>query len=219
MHITYWSDYACPYCYIGISRIKRILKETGLYESTVFERKSFQLRKGELSRTCPSCSKVRDELNSTHFQKKYKLSASAASEQFDLMHEMGLQEGLDIHYGTAPLILTEDAHRLVKFAEDKKGPKIADAIAESLFYLYLSKNIDISDKNILTEIGEAADLNSAELSQLMNSDEYGAEVMMDGLKADMLGIHLIPHFIVNGKYAIEGVATPELIKKTLSAAL
>ena len=25
MKITYWSDYACPYCYIGEARLKKVL--------------------------------------------------------------------------------------------------------------------------------------------------------------------------------------------------
>ena len=27
MKITYWSDYACPYCYIGEARMKKALEE------------------------------------------------------------------------------------------------------------------------------------------------------------------------------------------------
>ena len=29
MKITYWSDYACPWCYIGVSRLKNAIKELG----------------------------------------------------------------------------------------------------------------------------------------------------------------------------------------------
>ena len=27
--ITFWSDFACPYCYIGITRLKRVIREMG----------------------------------------------------------------------------------------------------------------------------------------------------------------------------------------------
>ena len=27
MKITYWSDYACPYCYIGEARLKKALEQ------------------------------------------------------------------------------------------------------------------------------------------------------------------------------------------------
>ena len=30
LNITYWSDYACPFCYIGEERLKKALEELGL---------------------------------------------------------------------------------------------------------------------------------------------------------------------------------------------
>ena len=32
MKITYWSDYACPYCYIGEARLEKAIEELGLKE-------------------------------------------------------------------------------------------------------------------------------------------------------------------------------------------
>lgn len=36
MKIVYWSDYACPYCYIGETRLKKAIKEH-LQENTAGE--------------------------------------------------------------------------------------------------------------------------------------------------------------------------------------
>ncbi|MBQ7405927.1 MAG: DsbA family protein, partial [Candidatus Methanomethylophilaceae archaeon] len=30
MIIKYWSDYACPFCYIAAARMKRAMKEMGI---------------------------------------------------------------------------------------------------------------------------------------------------------------------------------------------
>ena len=221
MKITYWSDFACPFCYIGIARLKRALRELGMENQVEWERKSFQLRKGNDYGSCPTCGNVKQALegtNGSHFQQKYRLSESGAKSQFDEMYRMGLSEGLEIHYDTAPLCYTEDAHRLVKYVKDAGGDALASLVTETLFYMYLTKNMDISDHRVLLDIGKAVGLQEEGVISLLNSDDYGAEVMMDGIKADMYGIHVVPHFIVNGKYAIEGAQEVEIMKKTLLAA-
>ena len=45
MKITYWSDYACPYCYIGEARMKKALEEIAENENVnvEIEMKAFQL--------------------------------------------------------------------------------------------------------------------------------------------------------------------------------
>ncbi len=43
MEIKYWSDIACPFCYIGSTRMKKAMKEVGIYDDTKLELKSFQL--------------------------------------------------------------------------------------------------------------------------------------------------------------------------------
>jgi len=39
MKITYWSDYACPYCYIGEARLKRALSYIPELKDTEIEMK------------------------------------------------------------------------------------------------------------------------------------------------------------------------------------
>ena len=41
MKIKYWSDYACPFCYIGVTNLKNALEELGVRGD--FEMKAFEL--------------------------------------------------------------------------------------------------------------------------------------------------------------------------------
>jgi predicted DsbA family dithiol-disulfide isomerase len=44
MKITYWSDYACPYCYIGEKRLETAIEELGLGVNDIeVEMKAFEL--------------------------------------------------------------------------------------------------------------------------------------------------------------------------------
>ncbi len=222
MKIIYWSDFACPYCYIGIERLKRVIREMGLSGEVEFERRSFQLRKGDSYGECPTCGQVKQRLsgmNDTHFRKKYRLTGEEAADRFEEMYRMGISEGLEIYYGTAPLCYTEDAHRLVKYAEDVGGTDLAEQLSDALFYMYLTENLDISDHRVLLGIGKAFGLEEAAVIQVLTTDVYGADVMMDCVKADILGIHVVPHFIVDGKYAMQGVQSDDVIREILGTAL
>ena len=43
MKITYWSDYACPFCYIGETRMKKAIAAMDTTEPIELEMKAFQL--------------------------------------------------------------------------------------------------------------------------------------------------------------------------------
>ena len=44
MKITYWSDYACPYCYIGETYLKQAIEHMGIGDQVEVEMKAFELR-------------------------------------------------------------------------------------------------------------------------------------------------------------------------------
>ena len=43
MKITYWSDYACPYCYIGETYLKQAIADLGIGDQVEVEMKAFEL--------------------------------------------------------------------------------------------------------------------------------------------------------------------------------
>ena len=43
MKITYWSDFACPYCYIGEERLLKAIKRLGMENDIELEMKSYEL--------------------------------------------------------------------------------------------------------------------------------------------------------------------------------
>ena len=43
LNITYWSDFSCPYCYIGETRLKKAISNLGLTDSVTLTPKAFRL--------------------------------------------------------------------------------------------------------------------------------------------------------------------------------
>jgi 2-hydroxychromene-2-carboxylate isomerase len=122
MKITYWSDYACPYCYIGEARMKKALEEIAENENVdvEIEMKAFQLD--------PSAGEHATGDTQTRFAKKYGISYEHAGRSIEHISEMGRGEGIDFKYATTLFTNTMDAHRLTKLAQSKDDPEIAIAL-------------------------------------------------------------------------------------------
>ena len=43
MKVTYWSDFSCPYCYIGEIRLAKAIESLGIGDDVEIEMKAFEL--------------------------------------------------------------------------------------------------------------------------------------------------------------------------------
>ncbi len=109
--ISYWSDYACPYCYIGEKRMKNLLKELNLEDKFEFIFRCFELN--------PSASKNVESKTDERFAKKYMISIEQARKTIDNINHLGKEEGIDFKYESTLYTNTFDAHRLTKLVQSK----------------------------------------------------------------------------------------------------
>lgn len=205
LKIEIWSDYACPFCYIGEVRLKKALQKIPVRVEVEF--KSF-----ELDPTAP-----REVVSATdeRFAEKYGLTIEQARAQIESISEMGRAEGLDFRYLTTRYTNTFDALRLTKFAQSHGH----DEIIDKLFDAYFTKNLELADFDVLKKISAECGLDAAEVEKFLNSDEFAAEVRSDERKAAAYGIHAVPYFVIDGKYAVNGAQPTEFIAETLKKIL
>ena len=111
MKITYWSDYACPYCYIGEKRLKKAIADIPELKDVQLEMKAFQLD--------PTAGIHAAGDTQTRFAHKYGISMEDAGKTIEHISELGRAEGIDFRYATTLFTNTMDAHRLTKLAKDK----------------------------------------------------------------------------------------------------
>ena len=200
MKITYWSDYACPYCYIGEERLKKAMKKLGIEDEVEIEMKSFELD--------PNASEKVEGPTIDRFAKKYGLTKAMAANQIEQISKLGRTEGIDFKYATTQYTNTMDAHRLTKLAQSKQNPKLSEKIIDALFDAYFTKNLELSDHQILIQIAVEAGMDAEEVKMMLDSDKYETQVRLDEREAGKHGIHGVPFFIVGDKYSLSG-AQPE----------
>lgn len=215
MKIIYWSDYACPYCYIGEARLKKavhsLISEMEGKIKVEVEMKAFQLD--------PYAPVKSTGDTQTRFADKYGISFEAAGRQIDAISKMGRDEGLDFNYASTLFTNTMDAHRLTKFAESSGGAALAERIIEELFKAYFTDNKELADHAVLQSAGEKAGLNSNDIKELLTSDKFKDEVRKDELEAAELGVRGVPFFVIADKYTISGAQSTEGMKAVLTEAL
>ena len=206
MKITYWSDYACPYCYIGEARLKKAIDDIPELKDVEIEMKAFQLD--------PSAGEHAAGDTQTRFAHKYGISMQEAGETIEHISQMGIAEGLDFKCATTLFTNTMDAHRLTKLAQSKNDPELAEKIIEALFKAYFTDNKELADKELLQKIGEDAGLDAEEVKEVLSSDKYKDEVLLDEREAARYGIHAVPFFVV-GQYGISGAQSVDGMKATI----
>jgi len=205
MKITYWSDFACPYCYIGNTRLKRAVKDLDLDVE-------FDIRAFELDQNAPM------DVQSTtveRFAIKYGLSNEDAKKQVSQISSLGIEEGIDFKYESTLYTNTHDAHRLMKLAQDRH-PEIAEKLSTSLFDAYFVENLKLADHKVLIDVALKAGLREDEIKEVLESNLYDAKVQEDEDIALSGGIHAVPFYLFDNKYSIPGALSYEDFKTVLS---
>lgn len=205
MKITYWSDFACPYCYIGNTRLKRAITDLDLDVE-------FDIRAFELDQNAP-----KDVQSTTveRFAIKYGLSKEDAAKQVTQISNLGIEEGIDFRYETTLYTNTRDAHRLMKLAQEKY-PDSVEGLATLLFDGYFVENEKLADHDVLMRIALEAGLDEDDITEVLNSDLYNADVEKDEGIALSGGIHAVPFYLFDGKYSVPGALSYNDFKSVLT---
>ena len=200
MTIKIWSDYACPFCYIGEKRLEKALAD--VKADIKIEFKSFELD--------PTASEKVVSSTTERFAKKYGMTEDDAAARIEQISMMGRREGIDFKYTN-----TFDALRLTKFAQERGH----DEIITKLFDAYFTKNLELADHKVLKKIAVECGLDENEVNDFLKGDKYADEVRKDEYEAARLGIHGVPYFVINDKYALSGAQPAEVLKDAIEDAL
>lgn len=207
MEIKYWSDIACPFCYIGSNRMKRAMKEVGIYDKTPLEFKSFELD--------PTAPKKTTESYINHFTRGDRNLDSQAKKQMAMIESMAQGDGLPMHINKVVPTNTVDAHRLIKLADSKKDPSLTERVIKRFYQVYFNDGTSIADHDVLVDAATEAGLDKQEVEAVLNSDRYRKDVINDENEARQLGITAAPFFVINNKYAISGAQPYETFLNAL----
>ncbi|QDQ01061.1 DsbA family oxidoreductase [Lysinibacillus fusiformis] len=204
MKIEIWSDYVCPFCYIGKKQLEKALQDTGFAGQVELVYKSYQL-----DPTTPVDANVSTY---EYLAKKYGMTLEKAIEMTQSVAARAKEVGLDYNFDNLMEENTFKAHRLVKWAEQQGK---ASGLVEALLHGYFIEAKRIGHDDVLIDIAEQLGLKREEVENVLSSDVFSSEVEDDIQEGLQLGVRGVPFFVVNRKYGISGAQPQEVFEDTL----
>lgn len=202
--IEIWSDYVCPFCYIGKRHFEEALARTGLKDKVEVVFKAFELE--------PDSPATTDKSIQESLAEKYKISTEEVSNMLDNVTRQAKMVGLDYNFDRMRPANTFSAHRLAKFAAKEN---LGEQMTEALLHAYFIETEQIGSKDVLLEIAKKVGLSENRTKEMLDSDQFIEEVKADITEASQVGARGVPFFVINQKYAISGAQPTETFAEAL----
>lgn len=207
MKVEIWSDYVCPFCYIGERRFEAALQQFSHKDEVEVIFKSFELAPDLPRDGNPN---VYDMLAA-----KYGMSRQQAVDNTNHIAEQAKAVGLNFDFERSIQTNTFDAHRLAHYAASQGKDK---EMAERLWKAHFTDGLHIGQHEILADLAAEVGLDREEVLRVLESGEYVDEVRANEQEARELGVRGVPYFVINRKYAVSGAQPSEVFLGALQKA-
>jgi predicted DsbA family dithiol-disulfide isomerase len=195
MQIEVVSDVACPWCAIGVSALGRALKSIGDDLGPI----DVQMQPFELNPSMPPEGADATE----YLSAKYGIGPEQIAENRARIVERGAAEGFA--FGPRTHVWnTFDAHRLMAWAAAEGAPGTQLALKRALLAAYHGEGRNISDRTVLVELATAAGLPAGRASEVLEQNEFAADVREAERFWQQAGITGVPAVVINRKHLISG---------------
>ncbi|MGG3693440.1 DsbA family oxidoreductase [Heyndrickxia ginsengihumi] len=207
MKIEVWSDFSCPFCYIGKQRLGQAIDQFGHHEQIQIEFHSF-----ELDKNAPTHY---DEDFYSVLSAKFGITREEAIQMNQSVIELAKSVGLYYQLDTAIPTNTFDAHRLSHFARQYGKQK---EMVEAIFRAHFIESKHIGDLSVLLELAVDIGLDRDKTKEMLCSKAHEHDVRNDEETAPKIGVNAVPFVVINHKYAITGAQTADVFLQALHEA-
>ena len=205
MKIEIWSDFACPFCYIGKKRFEEALDKFPHKDKVEVVYKSFILD--------PNAPKETNLSGVEELAKSKGITVDRAQEMYDHVIKMAKTVGLNYNMDIMKATNTNDAHRIMQWA--KQFGKSRE-LTNKLFSAYFIEGLNLSNPDTLVKIIDDLGLDGKKAKAVLEFMEYENEVENDILDAQRLGVKSVPTFVVNREFGVSGAQREEYFLNMLN---
>jgi predicted DsbA family dithiol-disulfide isomerase len=206
MLIEIWSDIACPFCYLGLTKLQHAIQNKGLGNEVQIELRTFLLNPGLKTDLSKSISQY------LHEHKQIPL------EQIEAMNHrivgQGQELGLDFQMQQIKVANTIKAHLLLHEAHEQG---LQWACKMRLLKAYFTEGKNIDDIQVLQELAKEVGLKTEHLDLAILGGKHSRAFTQDLQEAQQLGLRGVPYFIFDRKVAIHGAREVEAFEQALMA--
>ena len=200
MEVQVWSDFACPWCAVGLGRLEVARREFEHGDQVRVVHRSFELR--------PRAPASHEQTMVEAVAAKYGTTAERVRAGHEHLAALGQEVGIAFDFDRVQLANTFDAHRL---AQSARGAAGEDALLWGLFRAYFTEGRLLSDHGVLREVAAAAGLDEGVTEKVLSGDLYAREVRLDEAAAEELDVMGVPYFLINGAWPVPGAQDVETL--------
>lgn len=199
MQIDLYYDLVCPWCYIGVHRLRRAMADRQA-ETIPVAWRAFQLNPG-----MPTGGMERRAYLAARFG-----GLNRAQHIHRLIAETAAKDGLPLNLDRITRTpCTVAAHCLVLLAE-RSGRSVWPVI-DALFHKYFVEGQDLGDLSVLARVAGAQGMDPATTHRLLAHGAYAEVVLRADMEARQAGIQAVPCFLFGGQYSLAGAQEPKAL--------
>lgn len=204
------SDVVCPWCFIGLRRLKRaiaLVRESHPnFQYVVYWRPFF------LNPDTPPEGEPYLPFLIQKFGGSERVEAI-----WQRIRETGVPLGIDYQFEKIQVRAnTLQAHRLIHWAQQQGD---ASALVERLFIAQFEHGENVSDREVLANSATACGYSQAEVLAYLDSDEEVSLIQQMEHEARTWGVNSVPTFIFARKTGIQGAEEPNVLADAIEQVL
>lgn len=207
MKVEIWSDFMCPFCYIGKRRFEKALSQVSFKDKIQVVWRSYQLD--------PQMKHIPGQDIHDMLAEKKNQSREWAKEMNAYVSNMAKEAGLNFEMDKIVPANTLLAHRLSHLAAKYN---LQDQLEERLFSAFFTEGKNIGDIDTLSSLGQEIGMNATEIQQVLNGNEYKEAVYGEQYFAQSIDIQGVPFFLINEKFGVSGAQPTDLFVNALQHA-
>ncbi|MDD2534934.1 MAG: DsbA family oxidoreductase [Eubacteriales bacterium] len=213
MIIEVWSDFVCPYCFVGKRRLDAALALISEAETKADIDVHFRTFRLDAHRDNYDGINLRDSLMANGYE------SAKVEKILTVTAALGRDDGLEFNLDAVKPTNSTDAHRLGQFI------RTISAVAESdymnrVFLAYFIEGKVISDYDVLVELAVAAGIDESQARTILNDRAAYLDIIREDEKdAYEVYFDVVPHFLFDRKTALSAVHPVEVYRNTIMRAL
>ncbi|MFC9540426.1 DsbA family protein [Lysinibacillus sp. NPDC056959] len=207
MKIEIFSDFTCPFCYIGKRELERAIDSAGYLGQVEIEYKAYQIGPDTPKKDAPTLYEGMGEKFDSSIEEVKDITKGIAKRAEEV--------GLHYNFEDMKTAHTEKAHRLAKWTRQFGKESV---YTEELMNGYFAEGKDLNDDMFLLKVIENINLDVEIAKGILASTDFGEALDRDRYDAQQLGVQSVPFFVFENRYGIKGAEPNEVFVRTLHQA-
>lgn len=204
MKITIWSDFMCPFCYIGEAHLEKALEAFEHKGEVEIEYKSFLLS--------PDAAHNPDKNYHETFADLKGTSVEQAKGMFENVVNMANDAGIVIDYDTAKFSSTIPAHHAFQYAKEQgKG----NEFFKRFYKAHFAEAELLSDEDTIGRLAAEVGVEAKAARESIQDQSYTQKINQDIQEAGQVGVQGVPFYVFNNKYGVSGAQPVAQFKQVL----